>query len=151
MEWTILRPVAFMDNLAPGMATRVFLAALKNYLGERTKALQWVATSDIGVFAAKAFAHPEEWKGRTVGLAGDELTMEELDKSFARATGNPAPITYGILGSALTFAVKEMGLMIGWFASEGYKADVGARRREHKGLLTMEDWLVRKSPFVEGN
>jgi len=29
MSWTILRPVAFMDNLEPGMKSKVFLAALR--------------------------------------------------------------------------------------------------------------------------
>lgn len=151
MEWTILRPVAFMDNLAPGMPTKVFLAALKNHLGENEKKLQWVATHDIGVFAAKAFDSPEEWKGRAVGLAGDELDMTELDRSFARATGEPAPMGFSFLGSFLTWAVTEMGLMIGWFKDEGYKADVEARRREYPRLLTMEKWLGERSGFMRGD
>ncbi|KAM7208415.1 hypothetical protein V8F20_001393 [Naviculisporaceae sp. PSN 640] len=152
MEWTILRPVAFMDNLQPGIPTGVFLAALKNHLGEKNKKLQWVATRDIGVFAAKAFANREEWKGRAVGLAGDELNMEELDRSFARATGQPAPFGYSLMGSVLTWMVREMGLMIGWFGTEGYKADVNARRREHPGLMTLEMWLTSDdSPFAAGD
>ncbi|KAK3349131.1 hypothetical protein B0T25DRAFT_235981 [Lasiosphaeria hispida] len=148
MGWTILRPVAFMDNLAPGMQTKVFLAALHNHLGDRDKALQWVATADIGVFAAKALSKPSEWNHRAVGLAGDELTMERLSAAFARATGSPAPIAYWFLGSALTYAVKEMGLMIGWFATDGYKADIAARRRDYSGLLTMEEWLAKRSSFA---
>lgn len=151
MGWTILRPVAFMDNLAPGMPTKVFLSAMRNHLGENDKSLQWVATHDIGVFAAKAFADPDGWNHRAVGLAGDELTVEELSRSFARATGYPAPITYGFLGSVLTYTVNEMRLMIGWFGTDGYKADVEACRREHPGMLTMEQWLMKKSPFTTTN
>ncbi|KAK3693152.1 hypothetical protein B0T22DRAFT_373007 [Podospora appendiculata] len=151
MGWTILRPVAFMDNLAPGFQTKVFLAALRNYLGDTTKPLQWIATDDIGVFAAKAFANPSEWDGRAIGLAGDELTIEEMSRAFARVTGSPAPITYSFFGSALTYAVKEMGLMIGWFASDGYKADIEARRKDYPGLLTFEQWLAQKSPFAPKN
>jgi len=148
MRWTILRPVAFMDNLAPGMPTKVFLAAVRNHLGDRDKAMQWVATADIGVFAAKAFAKPEEWNHRAVGIAGDELTVEQLSGAFARATGNPVPMACWFLGSMLTYMVKEVGLMIGWFASNGYRADIAARRRDHPGLMTMEEWLVKRSPFV---
>ncbi|KAK3361465.1 hypothetical protein B0T24DRAFT_109327 [Lasiosphaeria ovina] len=148
MGWTILRPVAFMDNLAPGFPTKVFLASLRNHLGENDKPLQWIATSDIGVFAAKAFANPAEWNHRAVGLAGDELTIEQLSRAFTRATGSPAPITYSLLGSALTFAVKEMGTMIAWFASNGYGADIAARRKDYPGLLTMEQWLKEKSGFA---
>ncbi|KAI1799149.1 NAD(P)-binding protein [Daldinia bambusicola] len=145
MGWTILRPVAFMDNLAPGFPTKVFMAALHNHLGN--KRMQWIATSDIGAFAAKAFADPERWNRRAVGLAGDELSWEQLNASFAKATGFPVPVSYWFFGSALTYMVTEMGLMIGWFASDGYKADVTARRKDRPELLTMEEWLVKESPF----
>lgn len=64
MGWTILRPVAFMDNLAPGMPTKVFMAAMSNWL--QGKSTQWVACKDIGVFAAKAFDNPENWDRRAV-------------------------------------------------------------------------------------
>lgn len=150
MGWTILRPVAFMDNLKPGMPTNVFLTALKNHLGQDRKSLQWVAVHDIGVFAAKAFDEPEEWNHKAVGLAGDELTIEQLSRAFSKATGYPIPLTYWPAGSLLTFLVKEVGLMIGWFASEGYKADIEARRKEHPGMLTMEQWLLTKSQFSTG-
>ncbi|KAI0844546.1 NAD(P)-binding protein [Daldinia vernicosa] len=145
MGWTILRPVAFMDNLAPGLPTRVFMAALHNHLGD--KRMQWIATSDIGIFAAKAFADPDRWNRRAVGLAGDELSWEQLNASFAKATGSPVPVSYWFLGSALTYMVTEMALMIGWFASDGYKADATARRKDHPQMLTLEEWLVKESPF----
>lgn len=149
MSWTILRPVAFMDNLEPGMATRVFVASLKNHLGWERRPLQWVATRDIGVFAAKAFADPGVWKGRAVGLAGDELTVEGLDDAFREATGEGVRPAWGILGSALTTVAREVGTMIAWFASDGYKADIAARRKEHPGMLTMVEWLKQESGFVK--
>ncbi|KAI1331396.1 hypothetical protein F5Y16DRAFT_359840 [Xylariaceae sp. FL0255] len=148
MGWTILRPVAFMDNLTPGIPTKMFLAAVRNYMGQNGKPSQWVAVKDVGVFAAKAFSKPKEWNKRAVGIAGDELTFEQLSRAFAKATGHPAPATYWFFGSALTYAVKELRVMLEWFVSDGYKADIPARRREHPGLLTMEQWLIRESGFA---
>jgi uncharacterized protein YbjT (DUF2867 family) len=140
MRWTVLRPVAFMDNLAPRFETRVFLAALRNKIPPHKK-VQWVASSDVGVYAAMAFDNPGGWDGRAVGLAGDELTMDELSAVFERAVGRPALGTYWFLGSALTALVREMGLMIGWFASDGYGADVKARRAEYPALMSLEGYL----------
>jgi uncharacterized protein YbjT (DUF2867 family) len=79
MGWTILRPVAFMDNLAPGMPTKVFLAAMNNWL--QGKSTQWIATRDIGVFAAKAFEDPEFWNKRAVvsGRYSSLLNIEEIE------------------------------------------------------------------------
>jgi uncharacterized protein YbjT (DUF2867 family) len=147
MGWTVLRPVAFMDNLEPGFTSRAFVAALRNYLGEREKALQWVAVADIGVFAAKAFAEPEKWDWKAVGLAGDELTMEQLNEAFEKVFGEPVPATYWFFGSALTGLMREMGAMLGWFASHGYGVNIDELRKEYPGLLTMEEWLAKKSRF----
>lgn len=135
-----------MDNLTPSFSNTVFMAALRNSLGSNSP-LQWVAVHDIGVFAAKAFEHPQDWDGRAVGLAGDELTMTQLSETFRSATGKPVQEAYWFLGTALTWAVKEMGVMIGWFSTDGYHADIEARRAEHPGLLTMERWIREKSDF----
>ncbi|KAI0405635.1 hypothetical protein F4802DRAFT_606666 [Xylaria palmicola] len=145
MGWTILRPVAFMDNLAPGFETKVFLTALHNWLGD--KPVQWVATKDIGVFAAKAFTDPESWNHKAIGLAGDELRFDEMSERFELVTGHPAPETFSMLGSALTFMVPELRVMISWFASDGYRANIEARRADYPGLLSFERWLERESLF----
>ncbi|KAI1851363.1 hypothetical protein JX265_000403 [Neoarthrinium moseri] len=148
MGWTILRPVAFMDNLKPGFPTKVFLAAMNNWL-EKDKTTQWVAVRDIGIFAAKAFEEPEQWNHRSVGLAGDELTFNQLKDAFEKVTGEPAPVTYWFFGSALTTMVTEVKLMISWFAEEGYRANIPERRRDHPSLLTMEKWLGEESGFAK--
>lgn len=141
MLWAVLRPVAFMDNLRPrSFEARVFLAALRNNV-PKGKKLQWLASRDVGPFAAMAFDSPEEWDGRAVGLAGDELTMDELDGVFERVIGGPAPTAYWFFGSVLTALVKEMALMIGWFASDGYRADVKRRRAEYPALMDLEAYL----------
>ncbi|KAI1170151.1 hypothetical protein F4777DRAFT_136314 [Nemania sp. FL0916] len=145
MGWTILRPVAFMDNVTPGFPTKVFLAALRNWLG--SKRMQWVATRDIGIFAAKVFTHPSEWDHRSIGLAGDELNFDELSQAFMSVTGRPAPVTYSFFGSAMTFMVSELRVMINWFSTDGYAANIQLCRAEHPGLLSFAEWLSRESRF----
>ncbi|KAI0512734.1 hypothetical protein F5B22DRAFT_637551 [Xylaria bambusicola] len=145
MGWTILRPVAFMDNLFPGVPTRVFLASLRNWLGD--KSMQWIAVRDIGNFAAQAFTDTQKWNRKAVGLAGDELNMDDLSKAFESVTGQPAPMAYSFFGSALTFVSCEVRTMIGWFASDGYKADVEARRADYPDILTFKEWLDLDSTF----
>ncbi|CAI6337432.1 unnamed protein product [Periconia digitata] len=144
MNWTILRPVAFMDNLEPGMPSKVFLAALRDTLGPN-KPMQWISIDDIGLFAAKAFRDPEAWNARAEGLAGDELTWEEFNGCWERATGYPVPATYGFLGSALKWAVGEVRVMINWFGTDGYGVNVARLRQEEKELCGFERWLKERS------
>ena len=146
MSWTILRPVAFMDNLAPGLQSRVFLAALKSTL-KPGQPLQWIACRDIGVFAAKAFEKPEEYAGKAIGLAGDELTVEQTSEAFKDATGEAVTPTWAVLGSALKLVSAELRTMINWFGSEGYGAEIEAVRKMHPGLLDLRTWIVEDSQF----
>ncbi|KAF5003096.1 hypothetical protein FDECE_10331 [Fusarium decemcellulare] len=145
MGWTILRPTIFMENLAPGFAGKVFLTLLRDTMKE--KPLQWIATKDIGYFAAEAFYNPSAWNKRAVGLAGDELTFSQLSQAFTNATGRPAGTTLGLLGTALKYGVPEMGTMVNWFKEDGYKANMPEIRRLHPTATTMEAWL-KKSPFA---
>ncbi|KAH8593907.1 hypothetical protein B0O99DRAFT_626423 [Bisporella sp. PMI_857] len=147
MAWTVLRPVAFMDSFEPGFFTRIFMTMLRDTLGE--KPVQWVAVSDIGFFAAEAFIHPDKWSYRAVGIAGDELTFQEMSMAFQKATGKPIETTFGLLGKALKNGVPEIKAMVNWFKDEGYKANVSELKKVHPDLMDLETFL-RKSTQWNG-
>ena len=147
MGWTILRPVAFMDNLEPGMKSKVFLTAVRDTL--KGKSSQWVSVEDIGLFGAKAFREPKEWNARAEGLAGSELTMDEMNGCFERAIGQPVPYAYSFMGAALMWAVTEVNVMINWFADEGYGIDIQRLRKEEPQLCDFERWLKERSGWKE--
>ncbi|KZL78685.1 nucleoside-diphosphate-sugar epimerase family protein [Colletotrichum tofieldiae] len=146
MGWTILRPVIFMDNLAPGFVGKVFLTMIRDTMKE--KPLQWIATKDIGFFAAEAFHNPETWNKKAFGLAGDELTFSQLNQSFEKATGTHAATTFGLLGKALKAGVSEIGVMVNWFKQDGYKANMEEVKRVHPSVTSLEEWL-KESAFVK--
>ncbi|KAF2156740.1 NAD(P)-binding protein [Myriangium duriaei CBS 260.36] len=140
MRYTILRPVAFMDNLATGFMAKLFISALRTKLPEN-KPLQYVDVRDIGHFAAQAFLHPETFQDRSLSLAGDELTSAQLDALYQENLGYPTPRTFSVLGYALRFAIKDFGNMINFFAVAGYGADIAALKKEYPGLHSMNDWI----------
>jgi hypothetical protein len=121
------------------------MAALSNHLGQ--KPLQWIATADIGVFAAMAFTHPQEYNHKAISLAGDELNVSGLTAAFKHTTGEEVGPTYWFLGSLLTTAVGEMGTMVRWFGTDGYGADIQRLRTMHPGLMDMETWIKKDSKF----
>ncbi|RBQ93724.1 hypothetical protein VDGD_07348 [Verticillium dahliae] len=145
MAWTILRPVAFMENLTDDFFGRVFPPAWRRGAGGAR--LQLVAVSDIGVFAARAFAQPEAWAGRAVSLAGANPTLDEFAAIFKRSTGRDLPYANGILVSIILWLMKDFGSMFRWFADEGYDADIEALRKIHPGLKDVQTWLETESDF----
>lgn len=115
------------------------MTALSNNLGQ--KRLQWVAVSDIGVFGALAFAYPEVYNKKAIGLAGDELDVAGVSQAFKTGAGADVQPTFSLLGSVLTTMVSEMGTMIRWFASDGYGVDIEKTRKMHPGLKNFETWV----------
>lgn len=148
MKYTILRPVAFMENWTPGFGGKVFGAMWTSALPADRK-LQLISTSDIGHFAAQAFLHPDQYRNRAISLAGDELTLAEADMVFREKTGQPVPATYGAIGGALLWGIKEMGTMFSWFREEGYGANIAELKEEHPGLLSLGDWIEKKSAYAK--
>ncbi|KAK4642567.1 hypothetical protein QC761_0085860 [Podospora bellae-mahoneyi] len=138
--WTILRPVAFLENFKPGMFCAVFTAMWASALSAETK-LQLISVRDIGKFGAIALTEPAKWSKKAVGLAGDELTLDEARAKFDSVTGKKLPQAWGIFGKAMLWAIKEVGTMFQFFEDEGYHVDIEARRRDVPDLQNFAAWL----------
>lgn len=146
MTWTVLRPVAFFENLIPGLIGKVFATSFEMSLKKDQK-LQFIATSDIGYFAAQAFLKPEEFKGRQMALAGDELTYDQFRSEFERTTGQPLPTTYWFVTRMIHWLSKELGYMFRWFRNVGFGADIAALKKMNPGLKNFKTWLKEESQF----
>ncbi|KAI0888054.1 NAD(P)-binding protein [Annulohypoxylon maeteangense] len=146
MNWTVLRPVAFFENLVPGFMGKVFATSWKIALDKNRK-LQLIATSDIGFFAAEAFIKSEEYKNKKVSLAGDELTYDQFAATFKQKTGDELPTTFHFVASIINWMVKELGYMFRWFNNVGYGADISSLRKINPDLKDFGTWLETESEF----
>ncbi|KAK8080324.1 NAD(P)-binding protein [Apiospora hydei] len=146
MTWTILRPVAFMENFTVGFGTKIMATGMRVSLNG--KPLQFVSARDIGWFAAQAFIRPEAYAGRSVTLAGDELTLSDLRAVFQQKTGRDMPETFQFVARILFWLSAEFGSMFRWFHDEGFGADLTALRKEHPDLQSWGDWLEKESEWV---
>lgn len=145
MGWTILRPVAFMENFDGGFVGKVFASCWRAVV--KSRPLQLIATADIGVFAGKAFVEPDAYNGKSISLAGDELTYDQMAALFREKTGSGPPLTWDILARTTLWLSKEMGTMFDFFEKEGYGANVEELRKLHPELKTFGDWL-QTSPYA---
>ncbi|KAK7927372.1 nucleoside-diphosphate-sugar epimerase family protein [Apiospora marii] len=146
MTWTILRPVAFMDNFTPGFGTKIMATGMRVAL--QGKPIQLVGARDIGWFAAQAFLRPTAYAGRSVTLAGDEVTLADLRAVFQQKTGRDMPETFQFVAHIIFWLSAEFGSMFRWFHDEGFGADLSALRKEHPGLQSWGAWLESESDWV---
>lgn len=141
IPYTILRPAAFFENF--NWERAAILNGTFNALGLRPeKERQLIAVEDVGVFAALAFANPDQYIGKTIELAGDELTESQLADTFANVIGRPVKLTMPTASNGRR-TDEEMAAMFKFFNGEAYDADIPALRKLHPGLLTFEQYLRR--------
>jgi len=136
---TVLRPVMFMENHADAHYGVTGEFSVLRTVAPTTR-IQMIAVTDIGEFAALALADPDRYLGRSLELAGDELTREDAVAAIERATGRqlhlpPIPReTLERLGADLDDLerAKTFG---------GWQADIPTLRARHPSLLTFPAWL----------
>ena len=139
VPYTILRPVLFMDNYN---WTRPYLlnGTFQGWGLRPDKSVQMIAVDDIGAFAALVFAHPAEYMGKTIELAGDELTETEIAQTFTRVIGRPVQLVPSRMPQDRAPSEEQLA-MFNFFNGQGYDADIPALRRIYPALQTLEQYL----------
>jgi uncharacterized protein YbjT (DUF2867 family) len=140
---TILRPVGFMDALGvPAIQRGMYLGMFRANWGV-SHHVKFVATYDIGWFAARALEDPERYAGRVIPLAGDELNVADIIRTFKTVTGHKpwvAPIPASV---AKMMMPEEFADMFRWIREKGFEADIAQVRQEYPQLLTFAGWLKK--------
>ena len=144
IQWTILRPTGFMDTYNPGFFGKL-MAALWAAGMPADRRLQLISTHDIGVFAAKALTDPAKWASKSLSLAGDDLSIDELRQIFKRVVGQDLPQTYSVLAHPVLWWVADARTSFEWFRDVGYGADIESLREQEPRLQTFEAWLRESS------
>jgi uncharacterized protein YbjT (DUF2867 family) len=136
---TILRPAAFMDNLEWKRA-RISNGELESWGIRQNKSSQLIAADDIGAIAAIVFSDPDQYLGRTLEIAGDELTEAEQAETFSKVIGRPVKLEPARTTDGYE-PDEEQIAAIRFFDGEAYTADIAAVKKMHPGLRTLEQYL----------
>lgn len=137
---TILRPVAFMNNLEwnrPAISNGSF----PSWGTRADKRTQLIAVDDIGALTAVVFGDRDKFLGQTLEIAGDELTEGEQAQILSKVIGRPVEVTLPNMeeGAAPN---EETLAMIKFFNGKAYTADIAAVRDIYPGLQNFEQYLL---------
>ena len=81
---------------------------------------------------------------REIDLAGDVRTMPAAAEILTEALGRPIAFAQTPIEGVRQYS-KEMALMLEWFESVGYSADIAGLEREFGRTLTkLPDWARRQ-------
>ena len=139
LPYTIVRPVAFMDN-QNWQRSQISNGTLQSFGLHPDKKTQTIAVEDIGAIVAIVFSKQQEYLGRTLEIAGDELTETETAETLTKVIGRPVKLVQPQTPEDHTPS-EEQAAMFRFFSGEGYTADIAAVRKIHPGLRTFEQNL----------
>jgi uncharacterized protein YbjT (DUF2867 family) len=141
LPYTIVAPVWFMENFlgpafAEGLHAGVLALALPPHQG-----LQMVPMADLAAFCTRMLEWPDEFLGRRIEVASDEVTGEQAAALLSYVSGHK--LRYEELAlEAVRANSQDMGRMFEWFHQVGYHAPISTLRRDYPevGWHTFEDW-----------
>lgn len=139
LPYTILRPVAFMDNVnfqRAAISNGMYLS-----LGLRPdKKTQLIASDDIGAIVAAVFANPQDYLGKTVELATQELTEAEMAATLAKVIGRPVNLVQPQFPEGQEPNAEQVA-MGAFFRGEAYTADIAGVRELVPHYTNFEQYL----------
>jgi uncharacterized protein YbjT (DUF2867 family) len=143
LPFTILRPTSLYENfLIPQVKKGILKGKLVQPINRNT-VQQYIASEDIGKAAAKIFQNNDNYLGKTIPLATEQLSTQEVAEIFSKALNKkivykklPALITRLFLGNGLFKMFKWMNEK-SVFSIE----DVTLTRKEFPNPLSLQRWI----------
>ena len=103
--------------------------------------LQQIAVDDIAQFVAAVITRKEEFIGKRINIAGDELTGDQMVQTLDRITGKKFKFE-GFSPEYLKESSEDLALMYEWFDRVGYSANIDQLKNEFPEVLltSFEDY-----------
>lgn len=138
---TVIRPVAFMDEMAPPTILSDIQNDLLTLPLTPGKKFQTIAIRDIGEFAATALTQPS-FIDKQIDIAGDELTPEQYTNIISKYLNKPLHY-HQMSDSQLesTFG-HDLTLMFRWFNRIGYDVNIDELKKQYGIALTSFEELL---------
>jgi uncharacterized protein YbjT (DUF2867 family) len=143
LPFTIIRPTSLYENfLIPQVKKGILKGKLIQPINRET-VQQYMAAEDIGKAAAKIFQNTDNYLGKTIPLATEQLSTQEVADTFSNVLNKkieyqklPVLITRLFLGNGLYKMFKWMNEKA-FFSME----DVVSTRKEFPNLISLKSWV----------
>jgi uncharacterized protein YbjT (DUF2867 family) len=142
LPYTILGPTYFMENFhAPGSLEALREGVLSMALPPH-RGLQMVALDDLAAFTTLALELREDFLGKRLDVASDEVTGEQAAALLTFVTGRRVHYEE-IPVERVRARSEDLARMFEWFDAVGYRADVTRLRHEYTSVRwhTFEQWV----------
>lgn len=144
LPYSIVRPTSFMINLEESSALVRFFALSMMRGTPNQKPTQMIAVEDIGKWVAHMFLNRETYLSKAVEIAGDEVNFSKMMTVYQKVY-HKTPLSIPLPPSL--FSKGDLGKMVTWINTYGYRADLKMNHTEIPDLLTYEQFIALKKPL----
>ncbi len=141
LKYSVVRPVEFMDNFRNYWIEQIKTSGTWLDPREPTKRHQWISAKDIGFIVGEVFDNPEEWVGKAVNIAGDEITIADFVEAISNALEMKVNFKKVSWQEYEELVGEDMAKMYRFFDDSGYSADLDSLRYRYPNLSTWNDYL----------
>lgn len=131
LNYTIIKPSFFMDNFLRITKVEDGEIVIPEFIDREVK-FAMISSIDIARIAANIFMNTIKFNHQAIEIASDELTLNEVVKTFAKVTGKPTEIK----GSFSSGTAER-----GWLEEKGYIIDFKQMDDINPHRLTLEQWI----------
>ena len=145
LPFTIIRPTSLFENfLIPQVKKGILKGRLVQAI-HRNTILQYIAAEDIGKAAVKIFQESEMYLGKTIPLATEQLSTQEVADKFSEVLNKK--IEYKRLPVLITrlFLGKNLYKMFKWMTeiSSFQNEVVDLTKKEFPNPISLKTWIER--------
>ena len=147
MDWSVIAPVYFMENLFFGQNLEALQGGSYPVPLPSDLPLQQVAVADIGAFGALVVDRKDDFVGRRVEIASDELTSAGSAAALSQLLNRPIEYFEVPMEQIRAFS-EDFAVMYEWFIETGYSVDIEGLRAAYPdvGWHRFADWAAAVVP-----
>ena len=134
LNYTLVKPSFFMDNFLRIVQHEDNHLYIPEFITPDIP-FAMISTRDIAQIALHVFEHSQQLNGRSLEIASDELTLNQIVDTFEQETGYPTSIR-----GEFTSGTAERS----WLEEKGYKVDFDLMTDINPDRLTLNHWIARQ-------
>ena len=150
ITWSIVRPVAFFENLDDPKNWNPLKKGSVKFLGYADKKYKFVATQDIGKASAVFLMEPKKYAGKTIDAVGGEHTGKELAEALSEVSSVPCTYKTAVPRFMLWLLMKDLYYMMVWMEEVGYEADIDEFKKVVPEPMDAKAWFQSKGQWSDG-
>ncbi|MCC8990810.1 MAG: NmrA/HSCARG family protein [Staphylococcus sp.] len=133
LNFSIIKPSFFMDNFLRIAKKENQQIVIPEFISPDVK-FAMISSIDIARIAANLFKDPEQYNHQAIEIASDELTLNEVVKTFATVTGMPTEIK----GKFVSGTAERS-----WLEEKGYVVDFDLMNQINPDKLSLAQWIEK--------